>query len=756
MALMAAPGMVSPAGILSPASFLSPAAIPSPSPSPAPSASEPTSASTSVPVKYRVTIAARVCDRYDQVMGARVRGDRQESLRPPGRDSVYQPGQVVAPEVEATAQPDCRALTGARFTFGGGRHHDGPLSEVTNPSGKAVATKRSTALLDQAGRRTGGSMTGAVTVTLSKAQAALADSRGRLWVQGGTAAATLPTADGAVLGFGTLRCALDHRDGANVAWLAFPAGVRHVFCFAYYVREAPPAGTVVVRAAVSRPVGYPEPLHFTSDLSKASGGGFDLAAATGSGSSTTFVRPATAAGGAPYTVTAQPPAGWTVPAVSCAATRAGGAPTSAATAAGASVTVALAAGETVTCTYTLTPPPPGRLTARVVSENGVGAFSVGVAGPAAGPVSPPGGFVLSAATTAERQPVTAGGVDLAGLPDGGYTVAVAPPADDAAAWDLASVTCDGTPAPVSGMTATVTLNPGAPRDCVFRLVRTPGGLRLRVVTAGDTGAATFAVTSDAATLSEAGGFGLVATTVEDSSPATASGDLPARLPLGNYEITAVPALSTVVGSWRLASLDCGAGPGSPPSGADGAPTVTITLNAAQPTRVCTASYAFLAATTVDLRWRSDDPTATTALEVRCTDGAMGRLVARGVATAALPRPLYVTAPIACDVAPVAGFSGEGVSITVQSVARTDPGAEGVPVTTDEAVPPALPVHLDIRAEAASYVVTAVRGRAPGATPPQPDEGSFSVPPMIFVGTGIILGGAFLLLLAIVRRRNLLD
>src|SRR4029079_12465338 len=88
-----------------------------PSPSPAPSASEPTSVSTSVAVKYRVTIAARVCDRYDQVMGARVRGDRQESLRPPGRDSAYQPGQAVAPEVEATAQPDCRAPTRDRFTF---------------------------------------------------------------------------------------------------------------------------------------------------------------------------------------------------------------------------------------------------------------------------------------------------------------------------------------------------------------------------------------------------------------------------------------------------------------------------------------------------------------------------------------------------------------------------------------------------------------------------------------------------------------
>src|SRR4051812_13099938 len=154
--------------------MLSPPSIPSPSPSPA----ELRSVSTSVAVKYRVTVAARVCDRYDQIMGARVRGDHEESLRPPGRDSAYQPGQTVSPEVEARAQPDCRALTGARFTFGGGRRRDGTLSRVSNPTGKAVATKATTPLLDPAGRRTGGSLAGVVTVRLSKAQAALADSLG--------------------------------------------------------------------------------------------------------------------------------------------------------------------------------------------------------------------------------------------------------------------------------------------------------------------------------------------------------------------------------------------------------------------------------------------------------------------------------------------------------------------------------------------------------------------------------------------------
>ena len=104
--------------------------------------------------------------------------------------------------------------------------------------------------------------------------------------------------------------------------------------------------------------------------------------------------------------------------------------------------------------------------------------------------------MLSAATAAERQPVVAAGVDLDALPDGSYTVAVAPPAEDAAAWDLASVTCDGAAAPISGLTATVTLTPGAPRDCVFRIVRTPGGLRLRLVTLDGSAIGMFSVAGE--------------------------------------------------------------------------------------------------------------------------------------------------------------------------------------------------------------------------------------------------------------------
>ena len=60
-----------------------------------------------------------------------------------------------------------------------------------------------------------------------------------LWAQGGTP--TDPGARPAVpgqFGFGALRCAVDVLNGDNVEWIAYPAGAKHVFCYAYYVVAA--------------------------------------------------------------------------------------------------------------------------------------------------------------------------------------------------------------------------------------------------------------------------------------------------------------------------------------------------------------------------------------------------------------------------------------------------------------------------------------------------------------------------------------
>ena len=66
----------------------------------------------------------------------------------------------------------------------------------------------------------------------------------------------------------------------------------------------------------------------------------------------------------------------------------------------------------------------------------------------------------------------------------------------------------------------------------------------------------------------------------------------------------------------------------------------------------------------------------------------------------------------------------------------------------------LPTTIEVQTGFASYSVTVAR--APSAAPSAPEVSSFPVPPMAFVGVGILLAGAFLLLLVIVRRRAAFD
>ena len=729
-------------------------------------------AATSAPLVYQVTVAARVCDGFDQVSAARVRGDRAEAPRQPGRDPAYAPGQAVDPQVEAAAQPGCRPLPDVPFTLGTGRSRGEPLSVVTGAFATRVVTRAATPLLDARGAATGGSLAGATTVTLNAAQRAAADSRGRLWVQGGTPKDPLP--GGGQLAFGTLRCAVDQRDGANVAWVGFPAQVRHVFCFAYYVAGVAGAtGTVVVQATLSRPVGYPQPLRLRTDLTYApdgfahlsAPGGEDTGPSLAQGSAVSFTRLATVPGAVPYSVAAEPPPGWTVASLTCTATRGSSdAPgLSGIGTAGAAATVALAAGDTVTCTYALVPPPVAGLVLRAVAEEGAGTFSYAVRGPVAGD--------LVATTGTPGDPVYAAGADLSAPPAGWYTVTEGPPPADAGAWHLASVLCDGRPVPVTGLTAMIDVPvAGAPRDCVFHNIRDQGGLTLRLATTGDAGEAFFAVAGGPPDLIPVGGFGLVATTAESGTPTSATGDLPTSLPLGEYEVTAVPALAGVTGSWRLTGLACDAGPGSPPVGVDGAGSVTVALTPGSPRRTCTASYARLAATRLDLVWAAatgdgaSGPVATgsPALDVACADGAKGRLVrgAPGVETS-WPQPLYFSAPTTCEVT-VGGGAPAGLSVTVaaerrppQDVAAQRGPSEGAPPDTPaEVAVTGLPAHVEVALSMAVVTVT-VLDAPPAATgtPPVVVGGSFPVPPMALVGAGVVLAGAFLLLLVVVRARR---
>ena len=102
----------------------------------------------------------------------------------------------------------------------------------------------------------GTSIAGATTIELSSEQAKLAAKSSSLWIQGGTP--TDPVLAGVPafadqFGFGALRCAIDNLNGDNVEWIQYPAGGRHVYCYAYYVTPPPTSGTIVIRKQVSDP-----------------------------------------------------------------------------------------------------------------------------------------------------------------------------------------------------------------------------------------------------------------------------------------------------------------------------------------------------------------------------------------------------------------------------------------------------------------------------------------------------------------------
>ncbi len=153
------------------------------------------------------------------------------------------------------------------------------MSAVT-AAGSPVTTLAETPLLDAAGRAGAGQLGGAVTASLNETQMNLAGKR-ELWVQGGTPAAPVPSG----LQFAVLRCGIDGRTGGNAQWIGYLPGSRHVFCFAYYVRNAAPTGTVAVKLRTTKAVGYAQRVPFTSNLSQS--GSFQL---TADSSSASFVR----------------------------------------------------------------------------------------------------------------------------------------------------------------------------------------------------------------------------------------------------------------------------------------------------------------------------------------------------------------------------------------------------------------------------------------------------------------------------------
>ena len=386
---------------------------------------------------YTVTLAARVCPTYPDVMANRGRNNLQESLEDLGKDSVYRSGQPVDPSIEGPNDPNCRPLDGWRFTLG--NSPNGPkvdhLSTVTN-GGPPTAPTTTVPLLDSAGNPTGQSIAGAVNLTLTPSQVIAAQNR-QVYFQGGTPAD--PLLNGLFPGqyaFAALRCAIDNYNADNVEWVSYPTSYHHLFCYQYLVTPPPDAATIVVRKQLQGGTDGPGTFRYVGNISYTAANDFSLTADVGTTASATFVR----AAGLPWDFTEQPLTGWTLLDASCT-------PASAAVVTGARVVVTASANQTVTCTYTNQRNPTGALQLDKTTLGAVGTFPFHVVRPAP---EPP----LDTTVTTTAQGVAVPVVASAGSTPGTYTATETLPAASAAgSWELTSAQCNGT-----DVTGTVTAN----------------------------------------------------------------------------------------------------------------------------------------------------------------------------------------------------------------------------------------------------------------------------------------------------------
>ncbi len=529
-----------------------------------------------------VTFVARSCPTYTDITANRARNDIQESLRDLGADTPYRPGEAMNPAVEQASQPNCRPLENWTFTLGTGyrtRAVSGPwgsLSIVTGPfASPSIVTQASTPLLDDEGRPTGETIAGATTVELTPQQATLAARPSSLWAQGGTTEDPILNRQfPGEHGFGALRCALDDVNGDNVEWVGFPSGVRHVFCFAYYVTPPPTSGTIVISKVVrGGDAPSAESFPFTGNLSFNQNGAFALVAGPGKPAQQTFIRAQTHAGEAPWSAQEIVPPNWKLGALSCASQN--GHSTTSADLGTATASITLAPEDTVTCTYVDEfVPPPGGLTIRKLTLGGTGRFTFAAAPPAGGAPTD------AVAETHEQGLAVDADPSPLSLAPGAYRLSETSPADSAAGrWSLSSVNCDGQElAPTQPIN--VTINSGTPTVCTLTNTFTPSGaIVLRKTTVGGLATTGFVV-------SPLGGPALElhqsATTTHAGEPVTAKGDPSDDLPLGRYALQETTPEPAGNGHWELTSVQCD---GRELPFADGQAVVELTAGA--PRQTCT-------------------------------------------------------------------------------------------------------------------------------------------------------------------------
>lgn len=517
------------------------------------------------PPEYQVTVAARKCPTYQDVMANKARNNVMQSLEDLGVDSIYPGGVPVQPSVEtdpATGQSACTPMEGWTFAFGNGFGAPdtgafGSLTPIVNLNGTAT-TKASTPLLDSLGNPTGQTLAGATTIPLNATQIALIEGAGSLTAQGGVPG--YPLNGSTNVAFGVVRCATDNVNGDNVEYVNFPAGSRHVFCYAYYVDEAPAPGKITITKQVTGPSDGVD-FNFSGNVSYNPRGAFTLKHAQ----SISFERQA----GLTWTVIEEDSTPYTLEDITCTG--------------GANVTIDVAQrkadillgpGEDVRCTFNNALVPGSSLSVYKVSENGVGTFG--------GDITGPNGYAetWTATTTEVDKPVQ--GFDDAGLPAGTYRVSETPPTD----W-ATGVACgyadDSTIISAAGTSIDVPIATGQEALCLFlNRLDLDGSITVTSKVIGGTGAVT---ANSQYRVSPISGFSVDIVALSNTAWNTIdSGSTRAPLTLGTYRVKGNPPADTTANTWSVDSVTCTGG--GIVSGTD----ATVTLNGTNPDVTCDYVY----------------------------------------------------------------------------------------------------------------------------------------------------------------------
>ena len=503
---------------------------------------------------YKVTLVARVCPNYSDIMANKARNNIMESLQNVGVDSLYAKAPntgAVRPEVEnlaASGQSACEPLNDWAFglaqgTSGKDSGAYGSLSKVRNPF-QSASTVATTPELDSFGNDTGRTIDGAVTLNLTPAQIAGLSNK-TTWVQGGVPGA--PLNGNANIAFGTLRCAIDNANADNIEWLGATNGARHMYCYAYYVDTAEKSGTIVVRKVVPQGAAGVS-FGFGGNLSFTPGGAFNLSA----GGSQSFIR----AAGETWTVNENSPvAPFELTGLACTSGNALSTIDTNLATRTASITLGIA--DTVTCTYTNEAKPKAKLTVYKVANGAVGTFGFDLSSGATSQ--------YSGDTTVTEQGTATLVTNEASLAPGDYTITeTSLPTTPGGSWGAPTISCvnsAGAAVSTSGSVATgatVTLN-GTDTECTVVNTFTPNA-KVNIVNriTGGSGAisadASFLTTN---ALSRSENTDTLTNTgwgAEEAKTAQQSG-----LPFGTYDITGIAPTNTATSTWELDSLSCDGG-----------------------------------------------------------------------------------------------------------------------------------------------------------------------------------------------------